>query len=227
VRTGGFFAYGSRVSIVQWHRAASQTTDKGTAELLSASLGGPALDTAEIDALADAIDAGHFARSVALPDHEPTGLAIPAEAMSRMAGMFELVRRASVAPPPTVIRGSADVVSIAERELGGRNRECVLIVVCDAGNRVIRTKIVSRGAVDRALFPVREILSLVLQNDGRAFAIAHNHPQATIDSSQADDSASRRIESCARVLGVRFLGAVVVSAADGSALQPNAELRVA
>lgn len=43
------------------------------------------------------------------------------------------------------------------------------MLVCDAANRLRRTVVVSEGAIDRSLVPVREILNAVLRHDGRAF----------------------------------------------------------
>lgn len=206
----GFLVYRQTVSTVLAYKPVTTTTDTATAELLALTVG-TSLDAATVKTVADAIDAGRFARSAATPDHQPTALALPAEVMSRMAGMFELVRRASAAPPPTAIRSSADVVAIAARELGGRDRESVLVIVCDAANSVIKTQIVSRGAVDRALFPVREILVATLQADGRAFAVAHNHVTPVLEPSEADTASAALMAAAARNVGLRFLGHSLVT----------------
>lgn len=204
------------MSSVQAYKAATKTTDTATAELLALTVGEPSLDTATVETLARAIDTGRFARSAATPDHRPAGLALPAEVLDRIAGMFELARRAGAAPPPTVIRSPADVLAIARRELGGRNRECVLVIVCDAANVVIGEEIVSRGALDRALLPVREILVTVLRLDGRAFAVAHNHPGCALRASDADARVTDDLALASRRVGLRFLGHVIV---DGGVLE--------
>jgi DNA repair protein RadC len=87
----------------------------------------------------------------------------------------------------------------------------VVVVVCDAGNRVRHTVIVSDGALDRSCFPIREILNAVLRHDGRAFAVAHNHPSGDPTPSEADRRATEELSEAARVVRLRFLDHVVVA----------------
>jgi DNA repair protein RadC len=128
-----------------------------------------------------------------------------------LAASFELGRRAVAAEPPSGLAGPSDIAALACRRLGGLRRERVLVIVCDAANRPMRSLVVSEGSLDRSLFPVREILNAVLRWDGRAFAIAHNHPGGDLEPGDADRQATERISGAARVVGLRFLGHVIVS----------------
>lgn len=131
---------------------------------------------------------------------------------SSLVAAFELGRRAlAVEHGAPVLRGPEDVARIARQELAGVRRERVLVLVCDAANRVRQRVVVSDGSVDRALVPVREILNAVLRHDGRAFAIAHNHPDGNPEPSDADLRATAAIGEAASVVGLRFLGHVVVA----------------
>ncbi len=109
------------------------------------------------------------------------------------------------------LQGPHDVFTAAQPELAGQRRERVLVLVCDAGNRLRRTEAVAAGSIDRSAFPVREILNCVLRHDGRAFAIAHNHPSGDPTPSEADVLATRALAAAARVVGLRFLDHVVVA----------------
>ena len=93
----------------------------------------------------------------------------------------------------------------------GARRERVIVLVADAANRLQRTVVVSEGAIDRSLVPVREILNAVLRHDGRAFAIAHNHPSGDATPSDADGRDTADVAAAARAAGLRFLGHVVVT----------------
>jgi len=137
----------------------------------------------------------------------------PAKAAAVVAA-FQLGRRADHGEEPAVLRSPADVARIAHRELGGARRERVLVLVCDGTNRLRRTITVSEGSVDRSLVPVREILNAVLRHDGRAFALAHNHPSGNPDPSNADRRATEDIKAAATVAGLRFLGHVIVTDHD-------------
>lgn len=128
-----------------------------------------------------------------------------------LVAAFELGRRADHPDEPIVIRSAEDVAKVARLELDGQRRERVVVLICDSGNRLRRSVIVSEGSVDRSLMPVREILNAVLRHDGRAFAIAHNHPGGRVEPTDADRRATREVRSGSDAVGLRFLGHVVLN----------------
>lgn len=130
---------------------------------------------------------------------------------SALVAAFELGRRADLPDERVVLRGVEDVARIAQHRLGGLRRERVIVLVCDGAHRLRRVITVSEGAMDRSLVPVREILNAVLRHDGRAFALAHNHPGDDAEPSQADIRATDAVCRAAKVSGLRFLGHVVVA----------------
>ncbi len=109
------------------------------------------------------------------------------------------------------LRCAEDVAIVASSQLGGLRRERVLVLVCDSANRLMISITVSDGALDRSLMPLREILNAVLRHDGRAFAVAHNHPSGDPAPSDADRRATADLEAAAKTVGVRFLGHVIVA----------------
>lgn len=134
----------------------------------------------------------------------------PAKAAA-LAAAFQLSRRGD-RRDPVPLRSAEDVAEVARSELGAIRRERLIVLVCDASNRLMRTVPVSEGSVDRSLVPVREILNAVLRHDGRAFAIAHNHPSGTPEPSEGDRRATEAVKAAASVAGLRFLGHVVITA---------------
>lgn len=136
-----------------------------------------------------------------------------------LVAAFGLARK--VEPAPTgreVLRTAEDAARVASRELAGTRRERVLVLVCDARNALRHVTVVSEGSVDRSLVPVREILNAVLRHDGRAFALAHNHPDGDPEPSAADRRATEEVNAAAKVSGLRFLGHVVVAGAEWRAV---------
>lgn len=160
------------------------------------------------------IDAGCRAATTARPEELASLLGVERRHGVVLAIAFELARRAAAPAWPAELRGPADVAAIARRELGGLRRERLLTIVCDAANRPLRTVVVADGAIDRCPFPVREILNAVLRLDGRAFALAHNHPEGDAEPGEEDVAATRAIADAACVVGLRFLGHVVVGESE-------------
>jgi DNA repair protein RadC len=124
---------------------------------------------------------------------------------------FQLGRRVRAGNSDAVLRSAEDIANVARRELAGLRRERVLVLVCDGANRLRRTVVVSEGSIDRSLAPVREILNAVLRHDGRAFALAHNHPDGDPTPSDTDHRVTTEITAGAKVVGLRFLDHVVVA----------------
>jgi DNA repair protein RadC len=135
----------------------------------------------------------------------------PAKAASVVAALRLGRRLNAPRSPRPVLRRPEDVAAIAIGELGAARQERVLVIICDAANRILQATIVSEGSVDRSLMPIREILNAVLRHDGRAFAVAHNHPDGTTEASDADQRATNDLKAAARVVGLRFLGHIVVA----------------
>jgi DNA repair protein RadC len=135
----------------------------------------------------------------------------PAKAAALVA-TFALARRLERGPAAgEILRSAEDAARVAGRELVGLRRERVLVLVCDGRNRLRHITAVSEGSVDRSLVPIREILNAVLRHDGRAFAIAHNHPDGDPEPSNADRRATADVKAGAEAAGLRFLGHVVVA----------------
>jgi DNA repair protein RadC len=184
-------------------------------ELLAIILGSGARGVSAID-LATRLLAEYGSLSslaTARPEELAANTGIGAAKAASLTAAFELGRRVNDDHDQDrmVLRRPEDVARVARRELAGLRRERVLVLVCDAANRLRRTEAVAEGSIDRSLVPVREILNAVLRHDGRAFAIAHNHLGGDPEPSSADKGATVELRSAATVVGLRFLGHVVVS----------------
>ncbi|MGX1775004.1 RadC family protein [Nocardia brasiliensis] len=111
----------------------------------------------------------------------------------------------------TRLTGASDVAAAARPLFTGARVERLLVLVCDAQNRLRRKVFVAEGAVDQVAVPVREILNTVLRHDGRAFAVVHNHPSGDAAPSVDDRRATTLLAEAARTVGLRFLDHVVIA----------------
>jgi DNA repair protein RadC len=156
--------------------------------------------------------------SSARPEELATRTGIGPAKASALVAAFHLAQRADVDRGVPILRQPEDVAKVARTELDSARCERLIVLVCDAANRLRRIVTVSEGSVDRALVPVREILNAVLRHDGRAFALAHNHPNGNPVPTEADRTATAAVKSAATVAGVRFLGHVVVAEGEWRAV---------
>lgn len=149
----------------------------------------------------------HPAELAAVPGIGPAKAAV-------LSAAFELGRRMWSGSPPVTITGPADVVAVVAPLLRGRSRERMVVVSCDGAGQVLRHDVLTEGAADHTLLPVREALVTVLRRDGRAFWLAHNHPAGPAVASPADVAATLAVRQAAATTGLRFLGHLVVTDRD-------------
>ena len=116
---------------------------------------------------------------------------------------------------------SADVAALVVPRLAHERSEHLLVVVLDSGHRVRRIEQVAQGAVDRTPLPVREVLALVLRHDGRAFALAHNHPGGTVGPSGQDVEATAALRAAAEQVGLRMVDHLVVAGHRWASITPG------
>lgn len=135
----------------------------------------------------------------------------PAKAASLVGALNLAGRAARPEPKRTPIKRPEDLASVAAEELRGARRERVVVLVLDSGHRLKRVVRVSDGFLDRSSLLLREVFSAVLRHDGKAFALAHNHPSGDPTPSAEDRKATHDLGLAARTLGLRFLDHVVVT----------------
>lgn len=157
-------------------------------------------------------DFGSISRLARADPEEMTAVSgIDPDEAAALVSSFRLARLAANHSPPRSLRSAADVAAVATREIGDATRERALVLVCDAANHLLRVVPVSEGSIDRAFLPVREILNAVLRHDGRAFAVAHNHPSGDPAPGTDDVRVTHELRAAAKVVGLRFLDHVIVA----------------
>jgi DNA repair protein RadC len=154
------------------------------------------------------------------PEELATLSGLTPEQAAALASSFRLARLAESEPVPVRLASSADVAAIATRELESATRERVIVLVCDAANQLRQVVKVSEGSLDRAFLPAREILSAVLRHDGRAFAVAHNHPSGDCAPSAADIRNTQGLVAGSRTVGLRFLDHIIVGENGWAIVKP-------
>ena len=145
----------------------------------------------------------------------------PAKA-SRLVAGFTLARRMAPQAHGYQLRDISDVAEVARLWLADARRERAVLIVCDSGLKIRRAFVITEGASDHCLLPVREILTAVLQHDGAGFAVAHNHPSGAVEPSHADEAVTAALADAAEVVGLDFLGHVVVGQERWASVLPRA-----
>jgi DNA repair protein RadC len=173
-----------------------------------------------------ASDFGSISRLGKAEPEELTALSgLSPQQAAAIVAAFRLPRFATYDVAPSRLSSAADVAAVAMNELKGATRERTIVLVCDAANHLRRVVRVSEGSIDRAFAPVREILNTVLRHDGRAFAVAHNHPSGDPSPGAEDIRATDKLSEAAAVVGLRFLDHVVVAGDEWRLIKTDRQTR--
>ncbi|HEY8471443.1 MAG TPA: DNA repair protein RadC [Natronosporangium sp.] len=194
--------------------AACGTAALADRELLALLLGTGGSPGVGAHALAERL-LSHFGSVAAISRAHPADLASltgigPAKAAVLVAA-FELARRGAAPEQRVTINGPEEIVAVTAPLLRGRSRERLVVVSCDRANRVVGCDVLSEGSADRSLMPIRESIVAVLRRDGKAFAIAHNHPSGNPTPSQHDVDSTIEVCAAADAVGLRFIEHVIVT----------------
>lgn len=147
----------------------------------------------------------------AFPEELTRSSGIDLAGAARLLAAFELAARATTSPTSRVLDSAGAIAELALPVLARERREKVVVLVTDAANRLLRVVPVATGGLDSSPMPIREVLHTVLRYDGRAFALAHNHPAGDPTPSMQDRKATAAVERAADAVGLRFLDHVVVA----------------
>ena len=150
--------------------------------------------------------------AAAFPEELTRSSGIATTGAARLLAAFELAARATAAPTTRVVDSAAAIAELVSPVLARERREKVVVLVTDAANRVLRLVPVATGGSDSSPLPVREVLQAVLRYDGRAFALAHNHPSGDPTPSVQDREATGAVARAAEAVGLRVLDHVVLGA---------------
>lgn len=149
--------------------------------------------------------------AAAFPEELTRSSGVDPAGAARLVAAFELAARATAAPTTRVVDSAATIAELVSPMLARERREKVLVLVADAADRVLRLVPVATGGLDSSPLPVREVLHAVLRYDGRAFALAHNHPSGDPTPSVYDRAATEAVGRAADATGLRFLDHVIVA----------------
>jgi DNA repair protein RadC len=115
-------------------------------------------------------------------------------------------------PPNRYIRDPRDVLRLVRKFYARKRIEIVLILVVNRRKRVLTLVELSRGNSRESLFPINEILQIVLSVNGYGFIDIHNHLKIKkLHPSEADMDTFVDTQESARTLGIKHLDSLIIS----------------
>lgn len=110
------------------------------------------------------------------------------------------------------IKCSTDIYNLMRPEIGNLPHEEIWILFLSRNNRVIGEKMITRGSSVASVFDLKKIMRDALARRAEGIVMVHNHPSGNLTPSLEDDQITRRLKEACRLMDIRMLDHVIVSA---------------
>ena len=97
-------------------------------------------------------------------------------------------------------------------DIGKLQQETFIVLALDGANKPIRTCAVTDGLLDTNMVHPREVFAPVLVARAGSIIVAHNHPSGTLEPSPEDIALTKRLVECGKLLGIRVLDHLILTA---------------
>lgn len=116
----------------------------------------------------------------------------------------------------TAIRGEVDF----------ETQEHSIIVILDTHLNVVETRLIGKGTVNCVSTHPRDVYREAIRLNAYAVALTHNHPSGSMIPSPQDEELTMRLMAIGEVIGVVFLGHLLVTAADSAWIRVEQKLEI-
>lgn len=101
------------------------------------------------------------------------------------------------------IHNSKDLLNYLNTCIRDRNQESFVMILLDAKNRVVATRILFEGTLTASVVYPREVVKTALAHHAAAVIFAHNHPSGNTKPSREDISITRQLVFACMVIGIQ------------------------
>jgi DNA repair protein RadC len=109
------------------------------------------------------------------------------------------------------MRTPALVVDYLRREFGHAEQECFAVVLLDARQSVISTRVVGMGSIAQVDVHPREVFKYAVRCSAHSLIVAHNHPSGDPAPSEADLALTDRLVKAGATMGIPVLDHLIVT----------------
>lgn len=109
------------------------------------------------------------------------------------------------------VRRPADVLPLlAEERIAVQER--LVVFTLDGANQVIRKHVTTVGLANQCQIHPREVFRVAILDAACSVLIAHNHPSGSVEPSESDLAATKRLTETSKTIGIPVLDHLIVAA---------------
>jgi DNA repair protein RadC len=97
--------------------------------------------------------------------------------------------------------------------LGEMERECFVVMLLDAQNRLLECAALFYGTLTQTSVHPREVVKLALAHNAAGAIFAHNHPSGVAEQSRTDEMITQTLKGALALMDVRVLDHFIVAGA--------------
>ena len=149
----------------------------------------------------------------------------PAKATAILAAV-ELGKRTFQVRPMERIEVNNPMVATAalSHDLMWQSQERFAVLLLDAKNRLIATKVITIGTATETLVHPREVFREVIKQGATKLIIAHNHPTGNLEPSQEDIDLTEQLLQAALFLKIPLLDHLILGNGNSYSLRETSKL---
>jgi len=136
----------------------------------------------------------------------------PAKAITLLAACELGNRRAMDHTGQLVIKSAQQVYEYYYPILCDEATEHSYVLLLNQSSRIIKSVLISKGGMTETLVDIRLVLRQALLNKASCIILCHNHPSGGLRPSRQDDQLTKRIGEAAKIMDIRLLDHVIVTA---------------
>ena len=123
-----------------------------------------------------------------------------------------------------VFDSSNSVKNFLRLKLGEEQRELFAVMFLDTRNRLQSFEVLFHGTINQAEVHPREVARKALYYNSASVILAHNHPSDSTEPSSADMVITRRLSDALKLLDIKVLDHVIVSANGSYSFAENNQM---
>ncbi|MDR3319179.1 MAG: DNA repair protein RadC [Clostridiales bacterium] len=119
------------------------------------------------------------------------------------------------------VRNFAEAEACVRAGLDGKQREEIIIILLNTGNKLLGQKSIAIGTFTSASFNIRTIVDEVVRTNANKVLLGHNHTSGSFLPSRNDIETTAAVAEGLSILGVQLLDHIIVSDSGSYSLKMN------
>lgn len=149
-----------------------------------------------------------------MPESEYNGQSNYSAMRKRLEALEEVIRMAKI-EESCVEEGqgftsASQIYSYFKVDLEKEQQEYFYAVILDNKHRIIETKLITLGTLNKSLVHPREVFAPAIEKRASAIIAVHNHPSGDPKPSKNDVDTTKRLQEAGEIVGIRILDHVIV-----------------